>query len=102
MTIRSTKTTRKREGKTIINTDKGEAVALWIGKVYSLSCQLSHITNYKKLKNDPSLQHHKLGNDTTNRFKKEKLLPKNIADGLTTANLRAPMFCMSLKIQKAQ
>ena len=30
MTIRSTKTTRKREGKTITNTDKAEAVALWI------------------------------------------------------------------------
>ena len=74
MRIRSTKITRKRESKIITNTDKGEAVAIMdtVKYIALADCQFSYITNYKKLKNDPTLQHHKVGNDTTNHFKKEK------------------------------
>ena len=57
-------------------------------------------TNYKKLQNDPTLQHSKLVNDTITRFKKEKLLPQNIADGLSTSNPRTPKCYLSLKIHK--
>ena len=54
----------------IANTDKGEAVVIMdtVKYIAEAECQLSHITNYKKLQNCPTLQH-KLGNDTTNRFK---------------------------------
>ena len=62
--------------------------------------QLSDSTNYKKLQNNPTLQHNKLVNDTITRFKKEKLLPQNIADGLSTSNLRTPKFYLSPKIHK--
>ena len=34
------------------------------------------------------------------RFKKEKLLPQNIADGLSTSNPRTPKFYLSPKIHK--
>ena len=62
--------------------------------------QLSDSTSYKKLQNDPTLQPNKLVNDTINRFKKEKLLPQNIADGLCTSNPRTPKFYLSPKIHK--
>ena len=62
--------------------------------------QLSDSTTYKKLQNDPTLQHNKLVNDTIPRFKKEKLLPQNIADGLSTSNSRTPKFYLSPKIHK--
>ena len=52
--------------------------------IIEANCQLSDITNYKKLQNDPTLQHNKLINDSVNRFKKAKMLPENITDALTT------------------
>ena len=61
--------------------------------------QLSDSTNYRKLQNDPTLQH-KLVNETITRFQKEKLLPQNIADGLSTSNPRTPKFYLSPKKHK--
>ena len=44
--------------------------------------QLSDILNYKKLQNDPTLQHNKLINDLVNHFKEAKFLAENITDAL--------------------
>ena len=44
------------------------------------------------------MQHNKLVNDTITRFKKEKLLPQNITDGLNTSIPRTPKFYLSPKI----
>ena len=39
--------------------------------------QLSDKNNYKTLQTNPSLQHNKTVNDTTDQFKKRKLFKKN-------------------------
>ena len=39
--------------------------------------QLSDIINYKKLQNDPTLQHSKLINNLVNHFKEAKFLAEN-------------------------
>ena len=57
--------------------------------------QLRDITNYKKLQNVPTLQHNKLVNDTMNCFQKEKLLPNNNSNALTTTNPKTTNFYMS-------
>ena len=54
--------------------------------------QLKVTISCKKLQNDPTHQYNKLVNYMINRFKKEKLLPHNIASGLTTTNPRTPKF----------
>ena len=50
------------------------------------NCQLSDKCNYKKLQEDQTLQHSNLVNDTIDRFKKENLLLKKLADGLKSIN----------------
>ena len=92
----------KRQDIIISNDDKGGAVVIMDTDKYieESDRQLSDRTNYKKLQNDPTLQHNKLVNDTITRFIKEKLLPQNIADGLSTSNPRTPKFYLSPKIHK--
>ena len=62
--------------------------------------QLSDKRNYKKLQEDPTLQHSNLVNDTMNRFKKRNLLSKKLADGLKSVNAKTPKFYISPKIHK--
>ena len=62
--------------------------------------QLSDKRNYKTLQEDPTLQHSNLVNDTTDRFKKENLLSKTLAEGLKSVNSRPPKFYISPKIHK--
>ena len=75
----------KRQDIIISNADKGRAVVIMNTDKYieEADRQLSDSTNYKKLQND-------LVNDTITRFKKEKLLPQNTADGVSTSNPRTP------------
>ena len=86
----------------ISNADKGGAVVIMDTHKYieEADRQLSDSTTYKKLQNDPTLQYKELVNDTITRFKKEKILPQNIADGLSTSNPRTPKFYLSQKIHK--
>ena len=44
--------------------------------------QLSGKAGYKKLTQNPTLQHNKMVNQTKERFKNEKLLPKETVDCL--------------------
>ena len=62
--------------------------------------QLSDKHNYKKLQEDPMLQHSNLVNDTIDRFKKENLLSKKLADGLKSVNPKTTKFYISPKINK--
>ena len=62
--------------------------------------QLSDKRNYNKLQEDPTLQHSNLVNDTIDRFKKENLLSKKLADRLKSVNLKTPKFYVSPKIHK--
>ena len=52
------------------------------------------------IQNDPTLQHNKLVSDTINPFRKEKLLPNNIANGSSTTNPRTEKRYMSPKVHK--
>ena len=54
--------------------------------------QLCDKRNYKKLQEDPTLQHSNLVNDIIDRFKKENLLSKKLADGLKSVNPKTPKF----------
>ena len=100
--LEALKQLEKRQDIIIFNADKGGGVVIMDADKYieAADRQLSGSTNYKKLQNDPTLQHNKLVNDTITRFKKEKLLPQNIADGLSTSNPRTPKFYLSPKIHK--
>ena len=66
----------KRKDIIITNADKGGAVvAVDVEKyINKANCQLSDKRNYKKLQEDPILQHSNLVNDTIGRFKNENLL----------------------------
>ena len=66
----------KRKDIIITNADKGGAVVVVDVEKYinKANCQLSDKRNYKKLQEDPILQHGNLVNDTIGRFKNENLL----------------------------
>ena len=66
----------KRKDIIITNADKGGAVVVVDVEKYinKANCQLSDKRNYKKLQEDPILQHSNLVNDTIDRFKNENLL----------------------------
>ena len=51
-----------------------------------ISLQLSHKTRYKQLIQGPTLQQNRMVNQTIERFKNEKLIPKKTADGLKISN----------------
>ena len=59
--------------------------------------QLNNKDNYKKLNKDSTTTDAKLVNDTIQRFKKEKLLEKQIADDLKVSNPNTPKFYMQPK-----
>ena len=92
--LEARKQLEKRQDIIISNADKGGAVVIIDTDKYieEADRQLSDSTNYKKLQKDPTLQHNELVNDTITRFKKEKLVPQNIADVLSTSNPRTPKF----------
>ena len=54
--------------------------------------QLSDKHNCKTLQEDPTLQKSKLVNETIDKFKKENLLSKKLADGLKSVNPKTPKF----------
>ena len=62
--------------------------------------QLSDEASYKQLSQDPTLQHNRMVNQTIERFKNEKLLPKKIGDGLKISIPKTPKFYISPKIHK--
>ena len=92
----------KRKDIIITNADKGGAVVIIDVEKYinEANRQLSDKRNYKKLQEDPTLQHSNLVNDTMNRFKKRNLLSKKLADGLKSVNAKTPKFYISPKIHK--
>ena len=69
----------KRKDIIITNADKGGAVVIIDVEKYinEANRQLSDKRNYKKLQEDPTLQHSNLVNNTIVRFKKEDLLLKH-------------------------
>ena len=78
----------KRKDLFITNADKGGVVVIMDVEKYinETNHQLSDRCNYKTLQEDPTLQHSNLVNDTIDRFKKENLLSKKLADGLKSVN----------------
>ena len=56
--------------------------------------------NYKALQENPKLQHSNFVNDTIDRFKKENLLSKKLADRLKSVDPKPPKFYISTKTHK--
>ena len=92
----------KRKDIFVTNVDKGGALVIMDVEKYinEANRQLSDKSSYKKLQEDPTLQHSNLVNDTMNRFKKGNLLSKKLADGLKSVNAKTPKFYISPKIHK--
>ena len=92
----------KRKDLIITNADKDGAVVIMDTDRYSKEAnqQLSDKASYKKLTQDPTLQHEKMVNQTRKTYKNEKLLPKKTADGLKVSNPKTPRFYISPKIYK--
>ena len=92
----------KRKDLIITNTDKGGAVIIMDIDSYikEANWQLPDKASYKHLTQDLTLQHMRMVKQTIERFKNEKLLLKNTADGLKLSNPKTPKFCISPKIYK--
>ena len=92
----------KRKDIIITNSDNcGAVVILDIEKnIKEANCQLSDKHNFKTLQEDPMLQHSNLANNTIDRFKKENLLSKKLAEGLKSINPKPPKFYISPKMHK--
>ena len=75
----------KRKDIIITNADKGGPVVIMDVEKYinEANRQLSDERNYKKLQEDPTLQHSNLVNNTIDRFKKENIISKKLADRLS-------------------
>ena len=86
----------------ITNADKGGAVVIMDTDSYikEANRQLFDKASYKQLTQDPTLQHNRMVNETIERFKNEKLLPKKTVDGLKVSSPKAPKFYISPKIHK--
>ena len=84
----------KRKYIIITNADKGGAVVKMDVEKYinEANHQLSNKPNYKQAQEELTLQHSNMVNDTTDRFKKENLLSKNLADGLKSVNPELQSF----------
>ena len=84
----------KRKDIIITSADKGGAVVIMDVEKYinEANRQLSDKRNYKKLQEDPTLQHSHFVNNTFDRFKKENLLSKKLSDGLKSVNPKTPKF----------
>ena len=92
----------KRKDIIIISANKGAAVVIMDTDSFikEANRQLFDKASYKQLTQDPTLQHNRMVNETIERFKNEKLLPKKTADGLKVSNPKTPKFYISPKIHK--
>ena len=86
----------------IINADKGGDVVNMDTDSYiqKVNWQVSDKASYKQLTPDSTLHHNKMVNQTIERYKNEKLLPKKTSDGLKVNNPKTPKFYISPKIHK--
>ena len=92
----------KREDNITTNAGKGGTVVIVDINDYikEAECQLNDKDNYHILTQDPTLGNNKLVNQAIERFKKEKLITEQIADGLKTLDPRTPRFYITPKIHK--
>ena len=84
-----------RDDIVITNAYKGGAVVVLDVKGYAKQCekQLNNTENYKRLQKDPA---------ATKRFENEKLIHKNITEGLRINSLRTLRFYTQPKIHKKE
>ena len=60
--------------------------------------QLNNTENYKKLQEDQTATNMKLVNDTSEKFKKQKLINEEVADSLKRNDPKTPKFFRRLNI----
>ena len=82
--------------------DKGGVVVIMdVEKnIKEVNSHLFDKRNYKALQENPTLQHSNFVNDTIDRFKKENLLSKKLADGLKSVDPKPPNVYISTKTHK--
>ena len=93
---------RERDDIVRAKTDKGGAEVKIDTKEYLIEAafQLKNKANYDRLKYDPTKAHTSLVNDTTKRFKNQKMIKEKVVKGLKTENSRAPKFYFRPKIHE--
>ena len=86
----------------LINADKGGAAVILDVKHYVKVCerQLNNTKNYKHSQNNPTATNNELVHNVIKRFEKEKLIQKDIAEGLKINYPQAPRFYTQPKIHK--
>ena len=85
----------------LTKSDKGGAVVIIDTDSYIKEAnhrQLSDKASYKQLSQDQTLQQNRMFNQTIEKFKNEKLLPKKTADGLKVSNPKIPKLYILPKI----
>ena len=92
----------KRKDLMITNVDKGGTAVIMDTNSYikESNRQLSGKASYKQFTQDPTLQHNRMVNQTIERFKNEKLLFQQTADGVKVSNPKTPKSYISPKIHK--
>ena len=88
----------------ITNAYKGGAVDVLDVKGYAKECekQLNNTENYKRLQKDPAATNNDLVQNVLERFENEKLIHKNITEGLRINSLRTLRFYTQPKIHKKE
>ena len=83
-------------------TDKDRTVVIMDVNDYvkEAKCQLNNSKNYKVLANNLTKTNNNIKKQTIDRFIKEQLINKNIANGLKKPSPRIPQFYVSPKIHK--
>ena len=82
--------------------DKGDAVVIQDVKDYIKEAkqQLNNKQCSREINHNPTGTNKKLIDQTTERFKKERLSKDKVTDGLKVENSRTPKFCTLPKIHK--
>ena len=92
----------KQDDITITDADKDRTVVITDVNDYvkEAKCQLNNSKNYKVLANNLTKTNNNIVKQTIDRFIKEQLINKNIANGLKNPSPRIPQFYVSPKIHK--
>ena len=86
----------------IVNVDKGGEVVIMVVTDYieKSERQLNNKDHYRQLSKDQTAANKETVNNVTERFQKENLITKNVAEGLRTTSPRTPRFYIQPKIHK--
>ena len=93
---------QEKDDIVIVNADKGGAVIIMDVTDYTEKAkrQLNNNKHYPQLSKDQTATNNEIVNNVIERFQKENLITKSVAEGLKTISPWTPKFCIQPKIHK--